>query len=63
MIEQDKKAWELGYQAGLEGKATTPPPPGVDGVAFYSGVIEGKADRSKPPEDRKPHTPPKAPKP
>ena len=62
MIKQDPTAWEAGYKAGLSGQATTAPP-GVDGVAWYSGLIEGKADRSKAPEDRKPHTRPKAPQP
>jgi ribosome modulation factor len=61
MLRQDPQAWEAGYQAGLAGK-TGPAPPGVDALAYYSGQIEGKADRAKPPEQRKPHTRPEKPK-
>jgi hypothetical protein len=52
VIKQDPKAWLAGYKAGLEGKAP-PTPEGVDGLAFHSGVIEGKADRLKKPEERR----------
>ena len=45
-IRQDPKAWQAGYEAGQAGK-TPPLPPGVDGLAFYSGVIEGQAVRGK----------------
>jgi len=45
-IRQDPKAWQAGYEAGQAGR-TPPPPPGVDGLAFYSGVIEGQAVRGK----------------
>jgi hypothetical protein len=51
-IKQDPQAWTAGYLAGLEGKAQ-PTPPGVDGLAFQSGIIEGKADRLKKPEERR----------
>jgi hypothetical protein len=51
-IKQDPKAWTAGYRAGLEGKAP-PTPAGVDGLAFQSGIIEGKADRNKKPEERR----------
>jgi hypothetical protein len=45
-IRQDPKAWQAGYEAGRAGE-TPLPPPGVDGLAFYSGVIEGQAVRGK----------------
>lgn len=51
-VTQDPKAWALGYLAGLEGSTKTPPP-GMDGLAWVSGKIEGQADRSKPPEQRR----------
>ena len=41
-IKQDPEAWEAGYEAGRAGK-TPPTPPGVDGLAFQSGVIEGRS--------------------
>lgn len=50
--KQDPKAWNAGYQAGLTGKAPRTPP-GVDGLAFQSGVIEGRADRLKKPEEQR----------
>ena len=54
MIKQDPKSWTAGYMAGLENKNPPTPPDGVDdALAFQSGVIEGKADRLKQPEDRK----------
>ena len=54
MVKQDPKSWATGYKAGLDGKSPPTPPDGVDdALAFQSGVIEGKADRLKQPEDRK----------
>jgi len=53
-IRQDPKAWRDGYAAGLAGQ-TGEAPRGVDGLAWQSGLIEGRADRAKPPADRKPH--------
>ena len=44
-VTQDAKSWEAGYKAGHSGKPTDTPPPGVDPLAYVSGVIEGKADR------------------
>jgi hypothetical protein len=44
-VTQDAKSWEAGYKAGHAGKPTDAPPPGVDGLAWISGVIEGQADR------------------
>ena len=44
-VPQDPAAWKVGYKAGLSG-ATAAPPPGVDALAFASGVIEGQAARS-----------------
>jgi hypothetical protein len=46
-IRQDPKAWQAGYEAGQQAGKTPPLPPGVDGLAFYSGVIEGQAVRGK----------------
>ena len=57
MTKQDPISWATGYRAGLEGKTPPTPPDGVDdALAFQSGVIEGKADRLKQPEDRKHQT-------
>ena len=44
-VTQDAKSWEAGYKAGHSGKPTETPPPGVDPLSYFSGVIEGKADR------------------
>ena len=44
-VRQDAKSWQAGYKAGHSGKPTDAPPPGVDGLAWSSGVIEGQADR------------------
>lgn len=59
-VIQDPAAWKAGYHAGLSGKASTPPPPGVDALAYVSGVIEGQAARSQKvarlPVKAKPHS-------
>lgn len=44
-VTQDAKSWEAGYKAGHSGKQADTPPPGVDALAWSSGVIEGQADR------------------
>ena len=44
-VPQDPKSWAAGYKAGHSGKLPTAPPPGVDALAWSSGVIEGQADR------------------
>ena len=44
-LAQDQKACHAGYKAGHVGKPTDQPPPGIDALAWFSGVIEGKADR------------------
>lgn len=44
-VPQDARSWEAGYKAGHSGKPTNTPPPGVDALAWSSGVIEGHADR------------------
>lgn len=62
MIQQDPASWQAGYAAGLAGKTGTAPQ-GMDGLAWVSGLIEGKADRAKAPEQRKPHTRPERPAP
>jgi hypothetical protein len=38
----DKADWEAGFIAGKDGKPDQPPP-GVDGLAWCSGYIEGRA--------------------
>jgi hypothetical protein len=43
-VRQDPPSWQAGYKAGHTGASTTPPP-GVDPLAWVSGVIEGQADR------------------
>ena len=45
-IKQDPEAWHAGYEAGQAGK-TPPTPPDLDGLAFQSGVIEGRAARGQ----------------
>jgi hypothetical protein len=60
-IEQDPEDWQAGYEAGLAG-GPRKPHPRAGTLGFASGLIEGQADRAKPPEERKPHTrPPKGP--
>lgn len=44
-VTLDPTAWQAGYKAGHAGKPTNQPPPGIDALAWFSGVIEGKADR------------------
>ena len=44
-VTQDPAAWQAGYKAGHAGKPTDQAPPGIDALAWFSGVIEGKADR------------------
>lgn len=45
VVSQDATTWEAGYKNGHAGKPTDTAPPGVDALAWSSGVIEGKADR------------------
>ena len=61
----DEHSWDAGYNAGLAGKTATDriPKDVTDYLAYLSGLIEGKADRLKPPDQRKPHTRQKAPAP
>ena len=37
--------WQSGYEAGQQGRPNQPPQ-GVDGLAWISGYIEGKANRN-----------------
>jgi len=48
-VQIDAASRDAGYTAGLAGQ----PPDGLDEFAYFSGIIEGKADRSKPAEQRK----------
>jgi hypothetical protein len=44
VISMDHQSWQAGYAAGLEGRSSISPPE-LDGLAFSSGYIEGKAHR------------------
>jgi hypothetical protein len=44
VVSMDLAAWQAGYAAGLEGRSSSTPH-GLDGLAFSSGYIEGKAHR------------------
>jgi hypothetical protein len=56
ILRQDPASWEAGYRAGLAGKSGMAPP-GCDGLAYASRLIEGLADRDKPLEQRRAHPP------
>lgn len=45
-VVQEPFAWEAGYQAGLSGSPSATPP-GLDGLSFISGYIEGQAARTQ----------------
>jgi len=48
-LRYDAASWQAGYRAGYAGGKPAAPPPGVaDDLAFWSGVIEGQADRALP---------------
>ena len=44
VVRMDRTAWQAGYAAGLAGQSSINPP-GLDGLAFISGYIEGRAHR------------------
>jgi hypothetical protein len=44
-VTQDAESWQAGYRAGHLGKPNDPPP-GMDGLSWISGFIEGQADRA-----------------
>lgn len=46
-VKLDAKSWDAGYHAGLSGKSDYPVPMGLDCLSWYSGFIEGKAERIK----------------
>jgi len=46
-VKLDHSSWAAGFTAGLSGNPEWAPP-GVDAISFYSGFIEGKAERQKP---------------
>ena len=46
-VQQDEASWRAGYKAGLSGMPSPEPPPGVDRLAYVSGVIEGQAARAQ----------------
>lgn len=40
----DPRSWRIGYQAGIDGSPSRPPP-GVDEISWFTGKLEGAADR------------------
>jgi len=48
IVRQDKHSWEAGRTAGSKGLPAKCPE-GLDELAFASGYIEGKAERTKRP--------------
>jgi hypothetical protein len=42
----DGESWSAGYKAGHQGAQSRPIPPGLDGLSWISGFIEGQADRA-----------------
>jgi len=44
VVNMDHEAWQAGYAAGLQGRSSISPPE-LDGLAFISGYVEGKAHR------------------
>lgn len=48
-LPQNLKAWEMGREHGRKASKACPFPPGTDNaLAYWSGFIEGKAERGKP---------------
>jgi hypothetical protein len=53
-ITQDPASWQAGYNAGMSGHVPHRTPPEVaDGLAYWAGVIEGKAARLRAAEARR----------
>jgi hypothetical protein len=46
-VAQQPAAWAAGYRLGIHGQPATCPPGVADRLAFASGVVEGKAARSR----------------
>jgi hypothetical protein len=44
---QNSTSWEAGRVAGLQGEPNRCPPTVDDKLAWYSGYIEGEAERSR----------------
>ncbi len=44
--EREEASWQAGYEAALEGR-TGPPPAGVDRLAWASGFLAGRAERTR----------------
>jgi hypothetical protein len=53
IVRQDKHSWQIGRAAGAKGLPPTCPK-GLDPLAFASGYIEGKAERTKHCKSRQP---------
>jgi hypothetical protein len=46
-VAQQPAAWAAGYRLGITGQLAISPPGVTDRLAFASGVVEGKAARSR----------------
>ncbi|MBR8047117.1 MULTISPECIES: hypothetical protein [Burkholderia] len=44
-VRIDPKAWHAGFDAGEVGHAMTPCPANLDAFSYFSGWIEGDAER------------------
>jgi hypothetical protein len=44
-VRQDVESWAAGYASAYERAGPIRMPPGLDGLAWSSGRIEGEADR------------------
>ena len=45
LIEIDRASFEKGKEDGRVGRKMAPPP-NIDGFSYYSGFVEGRADRN-----------------
>lgn len=47
MVWIHEESWQAGFDAGLAGTPSSPVPPGIDGLSWFSGWIEGEAKRKR----------------
>lgn len=45
MVYIRDESWQAGFEAGEAGTPSTPVPAGLDGLSWFSGWIEGEAER------------------